>query len=152
MFPKSGCRFVGIGPLSPPAARVQPRSTNSFHQPAEDFHDEDTAHPEALGCQNQFREDEQDMLLVILDIMRLKEFGSFSIYSRLLRSNITMYCKVSHGEVDVGLRVGFTMPVDKRTSSHSFKPVLSRGELEMKLFSCKRDSEMVRACCHADCI
>ena len=63
---------------------------------------------------------------------RLKAFGMFSIYGRLLRADIFMCWKIFDRIADVGLRDGFTLAFDRRTRAHSFKVVLPRCDLEMQ--------------------
>ena len=65
-------------------------------------------------------------------VEKLKVLEFFSIFSRLVRTYLIKYWKIFHSEVDIGLLDGFTVAVDQRTHSHSFKIVVPRCVLEMR--------------------
>ena len=56
----------------------------------------------------------------------------FSIYERLLQSDIIKCWKIFHEVADVGLRDSVTLAIDRRTGGQSFKVVLPRCELKMR--------------------
>ena len=76
---------------------------------------------------------------------RLKALGVFSIYGRLLWADSIKCWKIFNEIADVRLRDSFTLAFDRRFHGHSFKVVLPRCDLEMRIrfFLCESNTEMV---------